>query len=87
MHSRVSLLLPALFGIVAYLVCVSWHWQGAVNKIYHSLRPPEGSLVCLGEVTNAAATRLNIARVGTSVVPPKFPTAGSRSVLAHMWLR
>lgn len=44
------------------------------------LRPPEGSLVSLGEVTNAVVAGLKIAHVGTSVLQPNSHRAGSRSV-------
>lgn len=44
------------------------------------LRPPEGLLVSLGEVTNAVVTGLKIARVGTSVLRLNSHRAGSRSV-------
>lgn len=58
----------------------SGHWQGAVNKVYNSLWPPEGWLISLGEVTKAAVTGLKIAHVGTSALQPNSHTAGSRSV-------
>lgn len=44
------------------------------------LRPPEGLLVSLGEVTNAVVAGLKIAHVRTSVLQPNSHRAGSRSV-------
>lgn len=85
-HSRVSLLLPALpLRIVAYFPLLGLCLLGFGRELWMKciipiLRPPEGLLVSLGEVTYAVVAGLKIAHVGTSVLQPNSHRAGSRSV-------